>query len=221
MTELDFDRLGNAIENVRIAWNSLTPEQKAEVSNKVSSAMTDAGAEEEDAAGTSDESEFQRMGKAYIKAGGYFELLAVLSGLAVVTAPMAPIFVAIGTMFIIWGTLGSSITVQRAKDIGTWLAAKHPKAYKIFCENPGLLYGDAVMGRNPDGPWYMMDSCSIDTEMLTVGPSGLVSAAEIAAGGGASMPEYPSWAESNSSSSSSSNLLTLGLVAGAVYLVFK
>ena len=102
MTELDFDRLGDAMENVRVAWNSLTPEQKAEVSNKVSATMTDSGAEEADADGTSEQSEFQRMGKAYIKAAGYFELAAVLAALAVATAPMAPIFVAIGAMFFIW-----------------------------------------------------------------------------------------------------------------------
>ena len=218
MTELDFDRLGNAMESLRSAWDSLTPEQKADALNKVDSAMSDAGAEEANAAGSTDQSEFQRMGAAYLKAAGYLELAAVASLLAVATAPAAPFFAAMGVICLIWGTLGNTITVQRAKDIGSWLASKHPKAYKIFCENPGLLYGEGVMRMNPDGPWYMMDSCSVDG-MLTAGSAGIVAPDDITSA--ASIPDYPSWVTSSSSSSSSSSLIKFGLIAGAAYLIFK
>jgi len=218
MTELDFDRLGNAMENLRTAWDSLTPEQKADALNKVDSAMSDAGAEEADAAGSTDQSEFQRMGAAYLKAAGYLELAAVASLLAVATAPAAPFLVAMGTICLIWGTLGNTITIQRAKDIGSWLAAKHPKAYAIFCENPGLLYGEGVMRMNPDGPWYMMHSCSVDG-MLTAGSSGIVAPGDITSA--ASIPDYPNWVRSSSATDSSSSLVKFGLIAGAAYLILK
>ena len=67
----------------------------------------------------------------------------------------------------------------------------------------------------------MMDSCPVDSDMLTVGPSGLVSAAEVAAAGAFEMPDYPSWATDSSSSSSSSYGVKIGLAALAAYLVFK
>ena len=221
MTELDFDQLGDIAEKIVTVWDSLTPEQKVEVQNRVSTSLEEAGAEE---AGTETQSEFQRRGKAFSTAGVILGLAGSLLVLGVATAPVGATLIAIAPAFLLFGRLGESISIDRAKDIGAWLAAKHPKAYSVFCNNPQLLYGN-VYFLNVEGPWYMMDSCSIDTDLLMVDPSGLMSPAEIAAGGvGASMPEYPSWAESNSSSSSSSsssNLLTLGLVAGAAYLVFK
>ena len=220
MTELDFDRLGAAMKSLRSAWDSLTPEQKAETLNKVDSVMSDAGAEEADAAGTSGQSEFQRMGAAWLKAAAIFETSAALALIGVATAPAAPVLAAMGVICFIWGTLGKTITVERAKDIGSWLASKHPKAYAIFCENPGLLYGSGVMRNNPDGPWYMMDSCPVESDMLTAGFAGIVAPGDITSA--ASIPDYPSWAtDSSSSSSSSSSLLKFGLIAGAAYLILK
>lgn len=219
MTELDFDRLGAAMESLRSAWDSLTPEQKADTINKVDSVMSDVGAEEADAAGTSDQSEFQRMGAVWLKAAGALETSAALALVFVATAPAAPVLAALGVLCFIWGTLGMTISIQRAKDIGSWLASKHPKAYKIFCENPGLLYGGGVMAMNPEGPWYMMDSCAVDSDMLTAGSAGIVSPFDITSA--ASIPDYPSWVSSSSSSSSSSSLIKFGLIAGAAYLILK
>ena len=221
MTEIDFDRLGSTMESLRSAWDSLTPEQKADVANKVDSAMTDGGVEEADSAGTSSQSEFQRRAESYKKVGAYLELASVLALLGVVTAPAAPVLAAFGTVFLLFGKIGESITIERARDIGTWLATKHPKSYEIFCNNPGLLYGELAYRRNPEGPWYMMESCTLDSDMLTVDPSGILSPAEVAAGGGFAMPEYPSWATDSSSSSSSSTAVKIGLVGLAAYLLLK
>lgn len=221
MKEVDFDKLGQLVDGLRDAWDKLTPEQQAEVSNKVDAALTDAGGEEADKDAPADESEFQRRANVFYIAGGILEVAAVVAAATVAGAPLAIPMSTIGGVFLLLGRFGESIDVQKAKDIGSWLATKHPKAYAIFCKHPNILYGYLYYA-NKEGPWYMMDSCSIDSEMLTVGPGGLVSAAEIAAGGGASMPDYPSWVETSSySSSSSSNLLTLGLVAGAAYLILK
>jgi len=220
MTEIDFDRLGSTMESLRSAWDSLTPEQKADVANKVDSAMTDGGVEEADSAGTSSQSEFQRRAESYKKVGAYLELASVLALLGVVTAPAAPVLAAFGTVFLLFGKIGESITIERARDIGTWLATKHPKSYEIFCNNPGLLYGELAYRRNPEGPWYMMESCALDSDMLTVGPGGIVAPGDITSA--ASIPDYPSWAtDSSLSSSSSSNLIKFGLIAGAAYLILK
>ena len=220
MTEIDFDRLGSTMESLRSAWDNLTPEQKADVANKVDAAMTDAEAEDADAAGSSSQSEFQRRAEIFKNVGAYLELAAVLSALAVVTAPAAPVLVAFGAVFLLFGQIGESITIERARDIGTWLATKHPKSYAIFCNNPGLLYGELAYRRNPEGPWYMMESCALDSDMLTVGPGGIVAPGDITSA--ASIPDYPSWAtDSSLSSSSSSNLIKFGLIAGAAYLILK
>jgi len=219
MTELDFDKLGEIFESIREGWEKLTPEQKAEIQNKVDSAIEDSGASE---AGTEDESEFQRRGSQWAAAGAILETAGALSLLGVVTAPAAPVLFGLGAAFVLFGLIGKNISVERAKDIGSWLSSKHPKAYAIFCANPALLYGN-VYWLNQAGPWYMMDSCSVNSDMLTAGSAGIVAPGDITSA--ATIPDYPNWASSSSSSSSSSsnssNLLKLGLVAGAAYLILK
>jgi len=216
MTELDFDKLGQIFDSILEGWENLSPEQKSEVQNRVNSAIEDSGSTD---SGDDEKSEFQRRGSAMATAGAILEASGAVLVLGVATAPVGAVLIALGSMFLFFGLIGSTISVKRAKDIGSWLSSKHPKAYAIFCNNPAIIYGSSYY-LNQSGPWYLMDSCSVDG-MLTAGSDGIVASGDITSA--AFIPDYPSWAtdSSTSSTSSGSSLVKFGLVAGAAYLIFK
>ena len=221
ISELDLDTLSSILETIRESWDSLTPEQQADVANRIDAAFDDSSDGSRSELENPEESEFQRFANLWALTGLLLKGGAALAATNPGTATIAPVLAGYSKFFIWLGVFGRLINADRAVDIGSWLGRKVPKAYKVLCNNPSLVYGPFYRFR-PEGPWYMMDSCPVESDMLTVGPSGLVSPAEIAAGGGASIPVYPSWAtDSSSSSSSSSSLIKFGLIAGAAYLVFK
>ncbi len=209
----DFDKLAEAFEKVADAWNGLSDEQQSQAL----SALDSVGAEMQP--GTDDESEFERSAKKLATAAAAAQAAAGLMLLSVALAPAAPVVSGIGIALGILAGMAKQLTPERTQKLAAWLASKAPKFYGVLCKNPTLLYGLSYIG-NPEGPWYMLSSCSVpDAGMMTLGPEGIVSAADTDLSSSSYPFDLGSSSSSSSSSSSDKQLLLVG--AGLLLALFS